>query len=213
VFSNGRVEGSVVKRIAWILGWATPEKWFAEIAQTEAPAWSHHFFEAAPNAVEDVTRAGAFDLIGGYSLGALLLLAAKPSAPAVLLAPIFGFPQEAGKGGRIAQAQIKFLSRWLRRAPLEALVDFYVRAGLETDHPAAINPVDLERLQWGLAQLETVTVPPRLPLGWSAWCGAQDSLLDAKLIKTLVPETQIVAGATHHPAALLRAWNAASTTP
>jgi hypothetical protein len=131
----------------------------------------------------------------------------------VLLAPIFGFPNEAGSGGRVAQAQVKFLSRWLRRAPREALADFYTRADLDVLPPEKINPADLDRLLWGLTQLETVTVPPELPLGWSAWCGAQDALLDAKLIEALIPEIQIVANATHHPAALLRAWNAVITTP
>ena len=213
MLGHGGMESSLVKRIAWILGWATPEKWFAQFAGTEAPAWSHHFFEPTSDAVESVTHRGIFDLIGGYSLGAQLLLAAKPAVPAVLLAPIFAFPQEAGSGGRIGHAQVKFLARWLRRAPHEALVDFYARAGLDAVPPAEIDAGGLERLQWGLTQLETIRVPPLLPAGWGAWCGAEDALLDAKLLKTLVPEIQIVAGATHHPAALLRAWNAAPTTP
>jgi hypothetical protein len=71
----------------------------------------------------------------------------------------------------------------------------------------------LDRLQWGLTQLETVSVPPLLPPGWSAWCGANDRLIDVPFLKSLVPEMQIIADGTHHPAALLRAWNAAAVTP
>ena len=46
---------------------------------------------------------------------------------------------------------------------------------------------------------------PPLPAGWHAWCGAEDPLLDAGRLHVLAPEIRVVSGATHHPAALLRA--------
>ena len=68
------------------------------------------------------------------------------------------------------------------------------------------NSLVPEVLQWGLTQLETVALPPELPPGWRAWCGADDALLDAVRLHELASEITILAGATHHPAALLRAF-------
>jgi hypothetical protein len=199
-----------MKRIAWILGWAVPEAWFAAIARAEAPRWDHVFFEAAPDAVARATKDRTFDSIGGYSLGAHLLLAEGSVVPAVLLAPIFAFPREAGAGGRLPRAQVKALSRWLHREPQAAIADFYHRVGLGAMPPMEIAAATLDRLQWGLTQLENNGVPPVLPPGWSAWCGADDPLLDAEKLHTLVPAVRVVGGVGHHPAALLRAWTADS---
>lgn len=192
--------------MGWILGWAVPETWFAELARAAAPEWEHVCHAASPDVVAQVTKAGAFDLIGGYSLGSHLLLAACPALPAVLLAPIFAFPQEAGTGGKVARAQIKHLARWLRREPRAALSDFFRRAGLDVVPPANITGGDLARLLWGLAQLENSFVSLALPVGWSAWCGADDPLIDSAWLHERVPAVKVVAGGSHHPAALLRAW-------
>ncbi|MEI6860889.1 MAG: hypothetical protein WCL04_01390, partial [Verrucomicrobiota bacterium] len=105
----------------------------------------------------------------------------------------------------VGRAQVKVLARWLRHAPVAALTDFYARAGL--DVPAALGAeLSPEILAWGLARLETTALPPALPTGWRAWCGTDDPLIDAARLRMLVPEISIVPGATHHPAALLRAF-------
>jgi hypothetical protein len=65
-------------------------------------------------------------------------------------------------------------------------------------------------LAWGLAQLETVRVDPVLPEGWVGWCGTDDPLLDADRLHALAPGIIPLAGATHHPGALIQAF-AAST--
>jgi len=122
-----------------------------------------------------------------------------------LLAPIFAFPREAELGGRVAQTQMRQLSRWLGRAARAALADFYARAGLDVPEeyaPAAATDI----LWWGLERLENDRAEPSIPPGWGAWCGANDPLLDAARLHSLAPAVQIVAGATHHPAALLRAF-------
>jgi hypothetical protein len=59
-----------------------------------------------------------------------------------------------------------------------------------------------------LTQLENSSVPLALPVGWSAWCGADDALINSTWMHERVPAVKVVTGGTHHPAALLRAWAA-----
>jgi hypothetical protein len=145
----------------------------------------------------------------GYSLGSLLLLReaarANQLGRVALLAPIFAFPREAELGGRVAQTQVRQLSRWLRRDAPAALADFYARAGLEVPQKH-VPAVTTDALLWGLEHLENDRAEPPLPANWRAWCGVNDALLDATRLCQLAPSVQIVAGATHHPAALLSAF-------
>ncbi len=134
------------KCIAWVLGWAIPEPWFATLAHAAFPEAQHHFFVPSPSVIDTVEAAGPFDVIYGYSLGSLLLLlnAARVSqlGRVDLLAPIFAFPREDALGGRVSRTQVRQLARWLPRDPAAALTDFYHRAGLGIEcragspHPA-----------------------------------------------------------------------------
>jgi malonyl-CoA O-methyltransferase len=205
---DGGVEGAAMK-IGWLMGWAVPEAWFAPLARQVLPDAEHVFVAAEPDALAQLEKAGPFDWVVGYSLGSLLLLgeAARASrlGRVALLAPILAFPREAELGGRIARGQVKQLSRWLRRDATAALADFYARAGLDVPQeyaPAAAT----DTLPWGLERLDNDRAEPPLPANWRAWCGADDALLDAARLCALVPSVQIVAEATHHPAALLRAF-------
>ena len=194
-------------RVGWLMGWAAPESWFAPIARTALPGAEHVFFVAGPEAVEEIGRAGPFDWTVGYSLGSLLLLADASNFAnrrVALLAPIFAFASEEGLGGRISRTQVRKLTRWLRHEPLAAVADFYERAVLHV--PAGHPPGTPENLLWGLERLEKDRVEPPLPAGWKAWCGADDSLLDAGRLNTLDPAIAIVAGGTHHPRRLIESW-------
>ena len=191
------------------MGWAVPEAWFAPLARQALPEAEHVFVAAEPDALAQLEKAGPFDWVAGYSLGSLLLLREAARADRLgrvaLLAPIFAFPREAELGGRVAQAQVRQLSRWLRRDAPAALADFYTRAELEVPPeytPAAATDI----LWWGLERLANDRAVPPLPEGWRAWCGANDALLDATRLGELAPSVQIVTGGTHHPAALLRAF-------
>jgi hypothetical protein len=210
-------------RIGWVLGWAVPETWFAPLADAALPNAAHAYFPAAPDTLERISATGAFDWLVGYSLGAQLLLSAAVCAPetlrspvitgprVALLAPIFAFPSEENLGGRVARAQVRYLARWLRRDRAAALADFYTRAGLDVP-PAPSADLPSDTLAWGLAKLESTVLPPALPTGWRTWCGSDDPLLDATCLRTLVPEISVVPEATHHPAALLRAFAREATT-
>ncbi len=196
-------------KIGWLMGWAVPAAWFAPLARQALPDAEHTLVAAGPDALAQLEKAGPFDWVAGYSLGSLLLLREAARADrlgrVVLLAPIFAFPREAELGGRVAQTQVRQLFRWLRRDARAALADFYERAGLDVpqeDAPATAT----DDLWWGLERLENDRAEPFIPPGWRAWCGANDPLLDAARLHALAPAVQIVARATHHPAALLRAF-------
>ena len=195
-------------RMAWCLGWAVPESWFASLVREAYPNREHVFIAASPRALGELEAAGPLDVLVGYSLGAQLLLRERARVPAnarvALLAPIFAFASEENAGGRIARAQVSFLARWLRRDRKAALADFYLRAGLDVPVEAEVN-VSSEDLAWGLEQLARERVAAALPAGWHAWCGERDALLDASRLHELVPEIHLVPEGTHHPRALLRA--------
>ncbi|HXA14401.1 MAG TPA: methyltransferase domain-containing protein, partial [Opitutaceae bacterium] len=202
------MEGTAMK-IGWLLGWAVPETWFAPLVREVFPKAEHTFVAAAPDALAQLEKAGPFDWVAGYSLGSLLLLRESARASQLgrvaLLAPIIAFPREAELGGRVARAQVQQLSRWLRRDARAALADFYTRAGLGVPPVCAVETPEI--LWWGLERLENDRAELPLPLGWRAWCGANDVLLDAARLHSLAPAVKIVAGATHHPAGLVRAFS------
>lgn len=198
-----------MKRVAWLLGWAVPERWFAEIVRAEWPEAEHVAVAASCHAWGQLEARGPYDAVIGYSLGALLLLreserTSRLAARVALLAPIFAFPKESEAGGRIGLTQLRFLRRWLQREPAAAVADFYLRAGLPVPAGAAAE-FCCDELKWGLDRLERDEVPPRLPSGWSAWCGDADALLDATRLAQLEPAVRVVAGATHAPVELIRA--------
>jgi len=193
-------------RMGWVLGWATPQRWFAPWVERTFPQDEHVYFDAGPGTFAEIGKAGPLTWLAGYSLGSLLLLHGRRElaiARVALLAPIFAFPKEEQLGGRVAGSQVRYLARWIRRDPAEAVADFSTRAGLDLPAPAGSA---IETLSWGLGLLETVRVEPPMPPGWRGYCGDEDPLLDAVGLHRIVPEVTVVAGAGHGPLGLLRAF-------
>jgi len=193
-----------MKQWGWILGWAVPAQWFVALAEKYLPQWQHTALPANPGAVDEILTQSRFDRVGGYSLGAHLLLAARPNRALFLLAPFLAFPSEAKLGGKISRTQLKFLSRWLQREPSAALVDFYRRADLNDIPAPEFDGETMRDLKWGLEQLERSTADTASP-EWKTWCGARDPLLDSASLQTHLPHLRVVAEGTHHPGALLEA--------
>ncbi len=196
-------------RIGWLLGWAIPTGWFEPLARAALPDADHVFRVPRPGALANLEAEGPFDWVAGYSLGTLLLLGDPArtlrTERVALLAPIFAFPLESRLGGTVSRSRLRQLAGWLQREPAAALSDFYSRAGL--DIPAAVpTTAAAEAFAWGLQRLDRDVVAPPMPRGWRGWCGAADPLLDAARLHALDPAVAIVEGATHHPAALLRAF-------
>ncbi|MFH1499295.1 MAG: alpha/beta fold hydrolase [Verrucomicrobiota bacterium] len=193
-------------KMGWINGWAVGEAWFHERVRQIWPEAEHVVVAAGADALARLEAEGGFAVVGGYSLGAHLMLAepARVSALAgqvVLLAPVFAFAREDDLGGRSGRTQVRHLRRWLRVDPVAALRDFYLRAGLDIsvdDQPAT------DGLDWGLEVLERLRAEPPAPAEWRLYCGDVDDLLDAARLRVLSPGLVVVPGAGHHPGELLR---------
>ena len=195
-------------RIAWVLGWAVPAEWFAAEAARVWPSAEHLCVPAAPNWRARLESLPTCEAIGGYSLGTLLLLGARGWvaerwARVGLLAPIWAFPSEAGRGGRVSRAQVRALARGVRRAAEKAAADFRGWAGLGEAKGEAGS---VETLGWGLDQLENRATEPGLPEGWRAFVGDEDRLLDVGMLAREAKGLRVVSGAGHGPAPLLAAW-------
>lgn len=201
-------------KMAWLLGWATPETWFAPIAHGAFPGATHFFIAPGPEAATALAAAGPIDWLIGYSLGAQFLLARGPrglqAERVALLAPFFSFASEDNLGGRCSRMQLRYLARWIRRDPRAALADFYRRAGLDIPESLGLGTA-LEDWLWGLDFLERTRVEPGLPDSWIGVCGAEDTLLNATRLQALEPRITIMPKAGHHPLALLTSVGAACT--
>lgn len=197
-------------RIAWVLGWAVPEMWFEPFVRAAFPQAEHGLFASRPTWLDEVKAAGPWDAVAGHSLGTLLMLeeaqAVAGLAPRVaLLAPVLAFPKEEGLGGKVMRTQVRYLSRWLRTDRPAALADFYARAGLTGCETGSVT-TPVETLHWGLDKLAHGRVEPPLPAGWQAYVGTEDALLDFRELRRNESKIMKVDGATHHPEALIHAW-------
>jgi len=156
---------------------------------------------------------GSANRVVGYSLGAWLLLEAAARQNfsfenVTLYAPFLAFPREAEKGGRVATTQIKFLRRWLKKNPTEAIADFYTRAGISFAPPSAGTlPYSLEELEAGLKILaeEKLDSVPACAKSWKIFLGENDTLLDAPAVAKTFSENPIhvVPAGTHDLPTLL----------
>jgi len=194
----------------WISGWAVPPAWLAVQAQAAWPRENHA--AVTPMDAAQALSAEKFDVLGGYSLGALWLLrqakAIPENVPVVLLAPILAFTEESGCGGRVARAQLQLQRRRLRAQPTAAIADFFQRAGLaelnELPSIAEWNAPLTAALNEELGWLEDWSVST-VPKNWHGFIGDNDPLLDALALKKIWSSLHIVSGATHAPGLLMAA--------
>lgn len=196
-------QGTSLRRVGWVLGWAIPREWFAALVASLLPNAEHILVDPDARTFELLEAQAPYDVLVGYSLGSLLLLREAPRANALtprveLLAPIFSFCREANLGGRVPRANLRALAKLLARDPAQALAAFYATAQLKGQvWDPRVLPADA--LLWGLQQLDHSSVPAMLPDGWGACVGANDSLLDAARLQEIVPSLRILPHATHHP--------------
>lgn len=199
-----------MKTWLWICGWAVSREHFRELCQTHFSGWRH---DVQPATEAGLVRgfAGQPERVGGYSLGSLLVLRALAEGRlpgsvrgGILLAPFAAYPAEEGRGGRVRRAQLEILRRRLGREVDAAVEDFRQRARLTIP---VQNPSEPETLLEGLAVLNGPGLPGplRIDAGLSAFCGADDALLDPTRLADDFPALHVVPGAGHDPAALLAA--------
>ena len=197
------------RTFAWILGWAVPVAWFRILVEKEYPLDHHTFIDASQDTLKDLSLKAPFDFIVGYSLGSLILLnelshVKSYKARVILLAPILGFSLEENLGGKIERTELKYTKRMLKQGWMNTVESFYTRSQLliSAKYLESLNP---DTLAWGLSELESVVIRHKVPESWSCFCGAQDSLLDAAILKSKIPQLTVVQHATHAPELLLKA--------
>ena len=192
----------------WISGWGIPPRWFESQVRRCFTDGTHRV--VIPGTESEVLEPHHdFDRLGGFSLGALVLLRAEgrvtSGRPTGLLAPFFAFPAEKNLGGRVRLAQLRVLRRWLERDPLGALEDFYRRAGLDDLRGRTELPYDRELLLQGIDLLVDGAARVGLPPGSVALAGETDALVDPIRLREHCPEIEVIKNRGHHPLPLLRA--------
>ncbi len=186
--------------IFWISGWSIPPAWFQSLAAAAMPDCTHEVVAPAHDSVDLALASGA-DLLGGFSLGAHLLLEINDPRPRILLAPFADLKAEARFGGAVETVRIRKLQRMLRRDVRAAVTDFHARIGVAP--PPAEH--DHEALAWGLERmLQPGRTPPALPAQSICIAGEQDPLLDIPALTAVIPSIRIIP-APHHPQPLLEA--------
>jgi hypothetical protein len=191
----------------WISGWAVPPAWLAAEARAVFPDAQHA--AVSPSAAATAVTQKNFNVLGGYSLGALWVLMHAQDFPAtmpvILLAPFFSFAAENGDGGRIARAQLRLQRRRFRQDPAAAIVDFYRRSGLKNvPHSASyFTPEKMAEFDMELDWLESWQAPVPAPKHWVGFVGDSDPLLDAEKLREKWPAVQVVSNAGHAPGPLL----------
>lgn len=181
----------------WVSGWAIPEEWFLCQLREYFPRDTHRVVIPTRNWREQFAQNVAWaEIICGYSFGAFLILKDGTELSAseksvTLYAPFLDFQSENKMGSKISLTQLKFLKRWLHRSPIEAINDFYHKAGL-TLPPAAEIPYSQDDLVWGLDEMMVQRISDLdFPESWDFYCGQLDNLIDIQglnvYIDTLKP--------------------------
>lgn len=154
---------------------------------------------------ENASKLSGAPRVAGYSLGAQLLLDAAARgefscADVTLYAPFLAFPREAGRGGRVAATQVKFLRRWLKKDAPDAIADFYARAELSFPPPKTL-PYRIEDLDTGLEFLASADIAalPASAENWKIVLGENDALIDAARVAETFPRNpvRLVPAGTH----------------
>ena len=196
-------------RIAWIMGWAIPRAYFEQLVLSLFPEVKHTFIEPTQNAISAISKEEAFDFTVGYSLGSLLLLNSELpeiiSGKKVLLAPILGFTSEMKLGGKIPLSQLRYTQRLLRTDAVKTVNAFYQLSGLVSIPPISkpYTQEAIEHLVYGLKYLEDKFFEGIIKGDILALSGDLDALLDSTILRTRIPDLNIISNATHDPVKLI----------
>lgn len=194
-------------KAVWLAGWAIGHEPMSDLANTLFPAVDHRVILPVPGWEGELEMAlGEGGRLIAYSTGTLLLMSqpelGRRASEVTMLAPILDFKSDNALGGRVREAQLEYLKCWLLRDPLEAVRDFYRRAGLSFELPTEV-PVGVEDLVWGVDQLLALHVNPAEVPGWRGWIGEADRLLDAAMICQYLPRCRSLPGVGHDLRALV----------
>lgn len=182
----------------WISGWGISPADFEAVAKSAWPDDWHTVFAPTKDAVTKVLRLQP-DILAGYSLGALLLLAAKrpsPSLPLIGVAPFLAFDAEANLGGTTQKRTRLALRKKFDQQPVPA-VNLYLRlAGLRSIKSSSL-PYDAADLAWGLEALGEIKAIPENTRSARLFAGDKDPLIKPGIFTSHCDRFEIIGNAGH----------------
>ena len=205
---RGRATSADRRTYVWISGWAVCPAAFHALVAERFPHAEHTVYPPDPDADLAALTANC-DRIGGYSLGAFLLLEAAAQRPfpqpTALLAPFFSFLDRDGQPDPRRRVQVRHLTRQLQQEPLEALRGFADHTGLHGLVPPDGLPYAADLLDRGLATLARRRLEPIWPERTIGVIGQNDPVVDVASLAAASNNVLVVTGADHHPVPLLDA--------
>ena len=155
--------------------------------------------------LEEALRSDGSTPLGGWSLGAHLLLTAMgrrdprlKDRQITLVSPFPAFPLEARRGGKSPLTSVKLLRRRMRADAAAALADFRTRAGILGEVDGTALPYSAAELDAGFAFLESLTGPDSPDLTCITLLGGEtDALMDYASPEVGLPGLRVIAGAGH----------------
>ena len=172
----------------WISGWGFPPSLLAQVAKACWPNHQHTVIAPSPRALPQL-RALDLDVIAGYSLGSLLLLADKTepdNRPRFAFAPILAFDAEAGLGGKTPTRSREAVQARFERSPSTAIKLYLRLAGL-SDLGSDQLPYAEADLQWGLDALGKLRARADTVSRSQLFLGTEDPLVDASVLDSQFP--------------------------
>lgn len=171
------------QRWGWISGWGFPPSVLAQVVEACWPHHRHTVIAPSPRALPQL-RALDLDVIAGYSLGSLLLLADKTepdNRSHFAFAPILAFDAEAGLGGKTPTRSREAVQARFERSPSTAIKLYLRLAGL-SDLGSDQLPYAEADLQWGLDALGELRARPDTVSRSHLFLGTEDPLVDASAV-------------------------------
>ena len=194
------------QRWGWISGWGFPPAVLTQVAESIWPHHQHTVVAPTPRALPTL-RALEPDLLVGYSLGALLLLAENSDAmqpTRIAFAPFLAFDAEAGLGGKTPTRSREAVQARFGRSPTTAIKLYLRLAGL-SDLESDQFPYAEADLQWGLEALGELRACPQTVSRSHLFLGSEDPLVDASVLGSRFPHLISLPRANHDFRALLPA--------
>lgn len=203
-----------ISTITAISGWALPRRWFEDEVSTAFPgACVQIIYPETPERSEEaeilLSRYPA-DLYIGYSLGSLWLMKYGHLLPdkciRALLAPILSFLEKDGLGGTTSETQLKYLFRSLKQGPDQCATakDFFSYCELPFSESMIDEIPDSKILLRGLEFLRTCQVTGEEAKNFLSILGENDIFINGDLLKTHIPDLDIIQGVGHAPGFLLK---------
>ena len=200
--------------ITAISGWALPRKWFADEVTNAFPGTRVQIiYPESPESLEEArVLLGRYpaDLYIGYSLGSLWLLKYRHLLPdtciKALLAPILSFLNNDHLGGKTSETQLKYLIRSLKQGSDQSSTakSFFLHSGLPFLEEKIEDIPDREVLLRGLKFLKTCKARREDAKNFLSILGENDIFINVDILRTHIPDLDIVPGVGHAPGNLLK---------